>query len=60
MTRRLRNAKPRVEQHGKVMNQKTKDRLYNAVIIALFLVILSGCVWWIIHAMTKWKIKGLG
>jgi hypothetical protein len=42
------------------MNQKTKDRLYNAVIIALFLVILSGCVWWIIHAMTKWKIKGLG
>ena len=42
------------------MNQKTKDRLFNAALIALFLVILTGCAWWIIHTMTKWTINGLG
>jgi len=42
------------------MNQKTKDRLINGLVILLFLVLLSGCVWLIVRAMTKWTIKGLG
>lgn len=45
---------------GSIMNQKTRDRLFNAVLIALFLIVVSGCAWMIVRAMTKWSIKGLG
>lgn len=42
------------------MKQKAKDRLFNAMLILLFLVLLSGCAWMIIRTMTKWSIEGLG
>jgi hypothetical protein len=42
------------------MKRKTKDRLVDAVLIALFLAIVSGCAWLIVKAMTRWTVKGLG
>lgn len=30
------------------------------MLIALFLIVVSGCAWLIIRTMTKWTIKGLG
>jgi hypothetical protein len=42
------------------MNRKTKDRLVDAALIVLFLAIVSACVWFILKAMTKWNVEGLG
>lgn len=42
------------------MKQKIKDRLVEWAVVLMFVVFMSGCVYYIIRIMTRWKVKGLG
>lgn len=42
------------------MNRKSKDRLVDALLILLFLVIAGGAGYWIYRIMIRWSVKGLG
>jgi hypothetical protein len=42
------------------MRTRTKDRIFDALLILLFLAVVGGAAYFIIHIMTKWHVKGLG
>jgi hypothetical protein len=42
------------------MRTRIKDRLISALLIILFLAVMSGSAYFIIKVMTRWNVKGLG
>ncbi len=42
------------------MKPKFKDRIVDVLLILLFLTVVSGCAYFILKLMTRWRIKGLG
>ncbi len=42
------------------MKNKFKDRLVDVLLVLLFLAVVSGCAYFILKIMTRWRIKGLG
>lgn len=42
------------------MNNKLKDRIVDAVLILIFLTLISATAYAIIKIVTRWTVKGLG